>query len=1815
MVIVGAQITGITAGPFYGVGQETLDVQQKIGGEIDLAFKYKGNKTWEYKREFKTRVQTSPSPDFVGHQGDIFVGGGLNTLYGLCKTIGIGKKEALNPVLFDFGNGYAIGQQTVFNTGMTFGTTFYYTTYEIENIMIPKWEENRKLLLTFDEPTGPVSNPVYYSRLAVDHPNFGKLNNDPVFAGEATERLDGPSYKVYLPQTLEKALDLKALLTQPPSGNEETILFTDSVWYYHTQVKRWKEVLAENERRKAQADFGKAENISFGSGASIEKSHTRSDSYSYSKSFINTTNIYLLSDVYNEVLGVGLQWENKVGAETENIRTDAYATDTTSTVGFLLAETGTTDELSLDFRLDTLSLPHTYMFRTRGGRTSCPYEGPVVTKYFEPGKHTLDAATMQIEVPRISLLSGADRLQVPATRPAVFELQLQNVSETGGTSLFKLTVDETTNSEGAILEIDGSPIGNGRFFTIAAGTPLKKQLTVRKGALVDAHRNIRLVLSSDCDSNLSDSLVLSAEYLPSCSEVNIKAPFDNWIVNTASDKDPATGSPQIQVELDGYDVNFNNFGYVELQYRRASDANWTTEMKFYTSSNHYNDALAPKKLIDPGTEPTIKYWWKKGDKGDGEYEFRAHTVCLTDQGVQVSEYFTPAVRGYIDTSIPEALGAPSPSNGILSPSSEISITFNENIQTGMLKQGNFSITGILNASLMTEPTTGLAFDGSGKAVTEFPEYLSGAFSIETWFKHEPGTEGTLFAYGEGAANSLSLGFKKEGDKDLVVVKLGNQTYVSTLGVAKDQTWKYIGLVFHPQVGSEPERENGISVYRLQGQDTESVMFDKQLVGSWTPPAQGKLYIGNNAEGNSGMKGAVAHVHLYGKARTITEMGSDKNTTKSGYEPYILGLWEMNEGEGIAVTDKVRGRNLIINTGWYIYPVGMALSLDKSKSSVVTIPSATYPFRQYDDFSVELQFKGAPQTNATLISLGADTTHIGFDADGRLTLTRRTTTQTLASANLANNEWHHLALSVKRNGMTTAVVDGAVTASFSSNMLGEVSGALYAIGARYTLDGAQANYSNYFTGSIDEVRVWNTALSTEIIKRNKKHKLRGDEKGLVAYYPFESWVRNIDGSYNVLPDSANVVTGTGRMDIIGQGTLSVVSTVSAAMIDARPEVELGYGPNSDYTYTASDNKIVLNLLTAAYKLEGVALTVTASQILDMRNNESKPVTWIAYVNRNPLNWTTNKVDLATAYGYSTTFSAGITNTGGKPEDYRIENLPIWLNVNAPSGTLQPLATKELVFTVAPSVNIGSYEALVALNGVNNVRKILPVQLKVNGPRPDWKVNPNDFESSMNITGQIKVEGTFQEDPDDLLAAFIGDLCVGITSPIYVSENNAYFTFFDVYGNAEHKDLPLTFKLWDASTGRIYPKVETSVADIRFVATKVVGSLAGPVVFSTLDIAEQIIPLKKGWTWISSNVPNDNPSVFSQIKSSLANTGVIIKGRNAYVQQPNWKGTLSSISEKSMYIINTNKEHVLKLEGKYANPATTPVNINQGWNWIGYIPSLTLPVKDALAGINAQTGDFIKGQTAYATYAGASGWIGSLTYMQEGKGYMYYSNNAAPQTLIYPSTASQVFHAPALRSATAIVPNWSVDYSRFASSMTLTTIVVNNNEEMRSAAMEIGAFSGSECRGSALLQYEPDLDRYIGFLMIYGEDNDVITLKVYDNVTSREYTANNAPLQFVADDMKGSPEAPYIVALGSTTGIESVNTNQIAIYPNPVSVDLHIDRPQENIDVVEIIDLSGRSIFRKTDFSDESINVSGLNKGVYLLKLVSGNQTITRKFTKK
>jgi len=245
------------------------------------------------------------------------------------------------------------------------------------------------------------------------------------------------------------------------------------------------------------------------------------------------------------------------------------------------------------------------------------------------------------------------------------------------------------------------------------------------------------------------------------------------------------------------------------------------------------------------------------------------------------------------------------------------------------------------------------------------------------------------------------------------------------------------------------------------------------------------------------------------------------------------------------------------------------------------------------------------------------------------------------------------------------------------------------------------------------------------------------------------------------------------------------------------------------------------------------------------------------------------------------------------------------------------------------------------------------------------------------------------------------------------------------------------------------------------------------------------------------------------------------------------------------------------------------------------------------------------------------------MEDGKGYMYYSTGTASQTFTYPSedSAGRSRMGMGISRNSSISSRWSTDVGRYSSTMTITAIVLNNNAEIRSDQIEIAAFSGTECRGSAILQHVADLDKYIGFLMIHGDGAETITLRVYDHAEGTEHIPNNAPLPFTADAIHGNPANPYVVTLsGGTdpnlTGTENITlSQQVSVYPNPASALLYIAHLWESIDILEIVDAGGRIVYRQKDFTEASIDISDMAAGVYLLRIIKDEQSVVIRFVKE
>lgn len=117
--------------------------------------------------------------------------------------------------------------------------------------------------------------------------------------------------------------------------------------------------------------------------------------------------------------------------------------------------------------------------------------------------------------------------------------------------------------------------------------------------------------------------------------------------------------------------------------------------------------------------------------------------------------------------------------------------------------------------------------------------------------------------------------------------------------------------------------------------------------------------------------------------------------------------------------------------------------------------------------------------------------------------------TISSGQLLDGNWHHVAATrVQTNGAMALYIDGVLTASTN--------------GSTATLNGATnltfgclATLTNFFPGSLDEVRLWNVARTPSQIQQNMNRSLSGTNSGLVACYHLDDWpgTNAVDASGN------------------------------------------------------------------------------------------------------------------------------------------------------------------------------------------------------------------------------------------------------------------------------------------------------------------------------------------------------------------------------------------------------------------------------------------------------------------------------------------------------------------------------------------------------------------------------------------------------------------------------------------------------------------------------------------------------------------------------
>jgi hypothetical protein len=599
--------------------------------------------------------------------------------------------------------------------------------------------------------------------------------------------------------------------------------------------------------------------------------------------------------------------------------------------------------------------------------------------------------------------------------------------------------------------------------------------------------------------------------------------------------------------------------------------------------------------------------------------------------------------------------------------------------------------------------------------------------------------------------------------------------------------------------------------------------------------------------------------------------------------------------------------------------------------------------------------------------------------------------------------------------------------------------------------------------------------------------------------------------------------------------------------------------------ASDRKIVVRLdeetgITAR-DIEGTVLNITVDKIHDMNGNESNPIRWTTYVQLNTLKWTRDSVNIIKQYGDDYTFDVNIENRGGNSEYYTLYNMPQWLTLVGSERTddVAPLSTKTLRFSVSPLVAVGTYDVTIGLQGNNEILEPLRIVLTVQGQKPAWAVNPNDYENSMSIVGQVYINGMMMGNADSRVAAFIGNECRGLATPRQL--RGAAFVVMNVYGTAQQnvngvatdldKGQPITFRVWDATTGTTYANVNITLPDktvtdqFVFDPVESYGDFDHPILFTPSNRVEQSLAIRSGWNWLSLGVEPTSAKVTTVFKDLVSWNAQLKDHGNgvAYSRGSYWAGSLKEVHANTMYKLQLTRlqnsvdlPQPFTVTGEHPKLAETPVTLEPGWNWMPYLPLVTMPVGEALAGLNPKVGDQVKSQRGFSYY-GPYGWEGNLEALEGGKGYLYHSTDTLEKSFVYPAvTAASTARRSADRHRSSASVFSPVEPTDYPDNMAIVILLTDSGEPIADA--ELAAFVDGECRGTAFAdEVEDELQSPLYYLLVAGEGSGQ-PMEIRASINGTVMTVCNT-LTYTSDGSIGTPWEPFVIDIKDLSGINDIH----------------------------------------------------------------------------
>ncbi len=313
--------------------------------------------------------------------------------------------------------------------------------------------------------------------------------------------------------------------------------------------------------------------------------------------------------------------------------------------------------------------------------------------------------------------------------------------------------------------------------------------------------------------------------------------------------------------------------------------------------------------------------------------------------------------------------------------------------------------------------------------------------------------------------------------------------------------------------------------------TGTIYINGVNVGSGTlnlPPnvVRTNNYIGRSNYGVDAYANALFdEVRIWNVARNTNQIQAFMHRSLAGSETGLLGYWRMDEGAGTTLIDSSghgQTGTLFGGTSWsnstapLTVGPGTALNFNSTNCQTVTIPHQSalnaYPLTVMTWFMVPTNSNGGALVNK-YVSSSKNGYQIFLAGDLRAWYFRDQNNNVfnngvMDAGPVNDGKWHHAAMAVDATG-GRLYLDGVLKSSVAW------SGTPGATTTTQPLSLGIYPGDSCFSGQLDEVSIWNTALSTAQIQNFMHKSLQGTESGLLAYYRLDEGggTTTVDGTGN------------------------------------------------------------------------------------------------------------------------------------------------------------------------------------------------------------------------------------------------------------------------------------------------------------------------------------------------------------------------------------------------------------------------------------------------------------------------------------------------------------------------------------------------------------------------------------------------------------------------------------------------------------------------------------------------------------------------------